>query len=211
MVLLLLGTGGISGQSLVRVGEEQCDTCALHVTREFAIGDVEGDAIVERRGSWLKMGPGNRYLLVAQAGSATSIGVFDPDGRFERRIGAAGQGPEEFQDIVGLQTNTDGTLTVFDRLNARLSRWSPALELLETRPIRLLLGNDNLYFSDGSIVTNGRQPNPDGIGIPVLGIDASGGRTAFNAHGDRYVAIDEDQHRRRLTLSGDTAFWSGHV
>lgn len=62
-------------------------------------------------------------MYVVNAGSSEVL-VFDPDGRFVRRLGQEGQGPGEFGDIYEA-TFAAGRLTVEDGGNGRLSAWAP--------------------------------------------------------------------------------------
>ncbi len=212
VVLGLLPIHTLAAQRVVVAGPARCDSCRITVSRELLFGDDSGSGIIEDLGSWVRRGPHGEYLVVARAGSAQTIAVFDSLGRFRQRVGRPGQGPREFQDIVQVQVVHGTHIAVLDRLNMRLSLWSAQFALEETHPLGVLLGNDAFYLPDGSLISNGRQPTPALVGRPAILIDTAGQPIrAFNAHGDRYVATNEDQSRRRLALSGDTAFWSAHV
>lgn len=202
----------LPAQEALQVRKARCDTCRIEVSRLLTFGAADGPGIIEDLDSWVRRGPDGQYLVVARAGSAHAVNVFDSLGRFRQRVGRRGQGPQEFQDIVQIQVLDDGDVAVFDRLNMRLSVWSPAFSLIETRPVRAMLGYSSFLLPDGSVLTNGRQPTPDFVGRPVTLINASGTPVrAFDAHDEPDLATDEDRVARRLAMSGDTAFWSAHV
>jgi 6-bladed beta-propeller len=54
-------------------------------------------------------------------GQAQEIRVFDGDGRYVRTVGRQGEGPGEFNRVIGMDWGTDGNLWIADPSNNRLS------------------------------------------------------------------------------------------
>lgn len=69
---------------------------------------------------------------------AMGIKVYTADGDYVRTIGARGKQPGEFQSIKGMYVTDDDELLVFDRENARITRFSADGEVLATYPVPIL-------------------------------------------------------------------------
>ncbi len=83
------------------------------------IGDVDGEGpyLFGSIGSILEDPLGRFWVTDTQAGE---IRVFDPDGRFVRRVGGTGEGPGEFSRLGSIHLGPDGHVWVDD---ANLRRW----------------------------------------------------------------------------------------
>lgn len=102
--------------SKVRI-QQVCDT---ELVEELRIGTVTGpeeysfgqirDLAVGRDGS----------IFVADL-HPQSVRQFDPAGRFVRQIGREGQGPGEYTSLLGTAILPDGTLSIWDYGNRRIS------------------------------------------------------------------------------------------
>ena len=97
---------------------------------------------------------GSDHVYVADR-KEQRVKVYDLNGRFERVIGSKGRGPGEFERILAMAIDRDGTLLVFDGNNGRVTRFSPEGELLAshttTQMPRLLVPLEDRYlFAYGS-------------------------------------------------------------
>lgn len=113
----------------------------LGAEASLSIGALEGpeeilfDGIV----SVVRDGAGN--LIVADNG-AGEIRVFDAGGRHLRSFGSRGDGPGEFQALVGAWLLADGSIVAADRRLQRISRFDPQGTLLGTETLAGVEGMD---------------------------------------------------------------------
>ena len=77
-------------------------------------------------------GTGNTYVGDRAAGA---IKVYDPSGKYLRRIGRRGRGRGEIVEISCFELTADGELIVADGMNLRITRFSPTGDVLATYPI----------------------------------------------------------------------------
>lgn len=70
-------------------------------------------------------------LVLANSGTSELV-YLDRAGRLERRFGRAGSGPGEFRGMSTLDVDRSGNLTVYDPRELRLTRLTPAGDVVET-------------------------------------------------------------------------------
>jgi hypothetical protein len=96
-------------------------TPILELKEELSIGgpEAKGQAVFDRIREFVVDDNGNFYITDSKE---NHIKVFDKSGRYLRTIGRPGQGPGEFDGIMGLSiVRTTGELAVNDVLQRRLS------------------------------------------------------------------------------------------
>jgi hypothetical protein len=123
------------------------DTARL--VEELRIGALEG-AQELTFGRIDLINPGPNGGIDVFDGQAVELRRFDSAGRFVRKIGARGQGPGEYQALLGLRTLSDGRTVTFDGRNSRITSYSAAGDLLETWPLQLPMrfAGDNVFVVD---------------------------------------------------------------
>ncbi len=116
LAVSLLGPLGAGAQNLPQpIAVASCeDACGITLTLETEYGDDSGPGILDLVG-WVKAYrdvSGRTYI----AGEPIdNVLVFDPNGRFLRRIGRSGSGPGELKDGSSLVVTGDGEFSVLDR------------------------------------------------------------------------------------------------
>ena len=99
-------------------------------------------------------------------GQAVALRKFDSTGTFVGTIGRRGQGPGEYQMLIGAHFLGDGRLALYDGNNSRISTYSPSGEPLETWPLQLQMRmfTDNAFLVDSSdhlyVLTSRSAPGP---------------------------------------------------
>jgi hypothetical protein len=124
----------------VRIGHEDRPDYVLEAVRPIVAGPE-----------------GRIYAAEPRAGEVL---VYDSTGAFVRRFGRRGSGPGEFQAITGMGW-LGGSLWVADRVQARVTFFSPDGELRSTRPLpdvvrpqdRLPRVRTEGLLADGSVLT----------------------------------------------------------
>lgn len=82
-------------------------------------------------------------------GMALEVRVFEPDGRFARRMGRRGQGPGELEGVHGVAWLAGDTLVALDYGNARVSVLTAAWEPVGQWPWMRLTGSARFLFNGG--------------------------------------------------------------
>lgn len=102
-------------------------------------------------------------LYVAD-GMALEVRVFEPDGRFVRRLGRQGSGPGEMEGIHGAAWLGGDTLVVPDWGNARLMRMTVEGEEVGTWRWVRITGSTRFHFNTGplELYAFGMGTGPDG-------------------------------------------------
>jgi hypothetical protein len=81
---------------------------------------------------------------------AIALRRFDSAGAFVKKIGGRGQGPGEYEMLLGLRALSDDRLVAYDGRNQRITSFSPTGDLLETWPLQLSIR----MFSDNSFAVD---------------------------------------------------------
>src|SRR5690606_20588771 len=115
---------------------------------------------------------GRYYVLFAYA---TTIKVFDAQGRFLRTVGRKGAGPGEFEGATGLYVSDADTLHVLGWGTSRHSVFAPDFSFVRSNPLALQPQLQWQMLPDARVVLNVDIRSPDLIGIPLhlLGVDGA--------------------------------------
>jgi len=103
------------------------------LTREpiLSIGEIDGEEpyLFSQIRSVRPLSDGG-YAIVDRL--ARDIRIFDSTGRFVRRMGGAGEGPDEFATDPVIEMHVDGGILAYDSRQSRVTRFDASGELAET-------------------------------------------------------------------------------
>ena len=124
-----------TGQVVVRNPATPMWTDSDHwsVVEELRLGTIE-DIGPEMFGRVLdfELDPLNRIWVFE--GQAQELRVFDSAGRHVRTIGRKGEGPGEFNQVIGMEWGPDGHMWLVDPANNRITKVDTAGVLVESVP-----------------------------------------------------------------------------
>lgn len=167
-------------------------TKKIRLLRSFPTEKDEAQEVFFSRAQEISSDP-RGWIYVTDV-KANQVFVFDPEGRFLRKIGGPGQGPGEF-DMAGRALWTSRGLAVLDRSNSRVQYFddrgwfSRSLKLTKSY-IEMAIG------TDGTIFAFNMRGGPGGM---IDAIDA-GGR-AHASFGDPPQALSDAASPRVCWLS----------
>lgn len=154
---------------------EACPECSIHLELEVTLGDRDGPGGVGYSVAVARDEVGRYYL--SHVYSRHELLVFDADGSLLEVVGRAGEGPGEYA-VVSLVSVTEGdTVRVFDNGLRRLTVLAPFpdLSVVRTSPIEAPVGgNRTLVAEGGDLVTSGRVPTPESVGLPLHRLSSEG-------------------------------------
>jgi hypothetical protein len=101
---------------------------AWRVEEVVRIGSLDGGGLETLGGISAIEVDGNGNIVVFDP-LANELRIFSPDGHPQRSVGRAGQGPGEFQSVLGVSYAPDGDLWIVDGRNLRYTILSPEDEL----------------------------------------------------------------------------------
>jgi len=170
-----------------------CSKCDLRLERVVALRDDVNlnRPIVGTSTSVVRDAAGRIFLI--HNDDPSRIQIFEANGDYIRSLGSQGQGPGQFTAAAWLILDARGNLYVFDSVIQRMTVFSPAFDVLETRsfPQRLrILGA--LLLNEGFVVA-GLSYREDSVGYPLhlltrdLQITRSFGATDQTARPDMRV------------------------
>ncbi len=107
----------------------------------LSIGTLDGPEELMFDGIVTVVRDGEGNFIVADNG-AGEVRVFDPGGRHLRSFGSRGEGPGEFQALVGAWPRADGSIVTADRRLRRISRFDAEGTLLGTATLTGVGGMD---------------------------------------------------------------------
>ena len=146
------------------------DTARL--VEEIRIGALEGPEEVTfgRVGQIVPAPDGGVDIFDSQA---IAMRRYDSTGTFVKKIGARGQGPGEYEQLIGLRTLSDGRIVAYDGRNSRITSYSSAGEPLETWPLQLpvRMFSDNAFNvdrTDHMYVQTARPRTQMGMSAPSI-------------------------------------------
>lgn len=202
LVCLCLVSTGLAQEEMVVRGEPTCSACVIEFT----------DVAVVR--SPIDIGLTPMLMMALTSGGKAWVTPFTvphiilrlaPDGTEEMRIGARGQGPQEFNRILWVETGPGDVLYVFG--DGKLNRYAPDGKFLGTHRFpRQPLAVDT--FEDGSMILNATVYTRDRAGYIFHWIGPDGEiRRSFGpeTRGYEFAPIET---RRRVTTAGTTTFWA---
>lgn len=118
-------------RSLPAGAQENVPQVAVAGSPSLAIGEAAGDEshliFHEIRGA-ISLVDGS---IVVADGGASELRVFDSAGRFTKRFGREGDGPQEFRSIDWINRCGGPTVFVYDALRSRMTEWSTDGQLLD--------------------------------------------------------------------------------
>lgn len=103
------------------------------VVEELRIGSIDevGPAMLGRVTDYELDSLGRIWLF---EGQAQELRVFDADGNHVRTVGRKGEGPGEFNQVIGMDWGPDGLLWLIDPANNRISKVDTAGAFVESVP-----------------------------------------------------------------------------
>jgi hypothetical protein len=124
-------------------------TKEIRLLRSFPTEKDEAQEVFFSRAQDISSDPRGRIYVTDV--KANQVLVFDPEGRFLRRIGGPGQGPGEF-DMAGRALWTSSGLAVLDRSNSRVQYfddrgWFSRSHKLTKSYIEMAIGTDGTIFA----------------------------------------------------------------
>lgn len=155
------------------------DTARL--VEEVRIGALEGpeELTFGAIGAVAVADDGSTYIFDSQA---IALRKFDSTGKFIGVVGSRGQGPGEYQQLLGAHFLNDGRLAVYDGRSSRISTYAAADDKpLETWPVQLQVRMfaDNSFAADTSdhfyVLTGGSPIRAGQRGRTILLRIAPGG------------------------------------
>jgi hypothetical protein len=151
------------------------DSDRWSVVEELRLGTIE-DIGPEMFGRVLdfELDPLNRIWVFE--GQAQELRVFDSTGRHVRTIGREGEGPGEFNQVIGMEWGPDGHMWLVDPANNRITKVDTAGVLVESVPT---IGGITVmpwpggFDRDGHFYTYGIDPEmEDDFGLLMIRHDA---------------------------------------
>lgn len=115
-------------------------------TNEELFGDI-GSIAVDKNG----------WLYVADRAFNT-IKKFDQDGKFIKKWGGTGSGPEEFSLLFRVLTDSKGNVFVLDSGNHKLAKFDPDGKFLKSIPIRINTGQIRMTSDDKLFLLTWQPP-----------------------------------------------------
>lgn len=210
---LLVMPQSATTQTVIEIAPEPtCASCSIEMRRIVTLGEDEGEGFVDV--SHTVVTDGSRVFLVFRR-PATEIHVFSIDGTFQRVLGREGDGPGEFRTIQALDLGPGDSLYAFDSGNARVTIFSPELDLVRsTRFLVLVKERGALVGEDGALFINGPSPlgrQKDAL-LHLLNADGSI-RRSFEVPESEPGRRDEGPWgptTRRLARGPDGHIWVNH-
>jgi len=142
---------------------------AVEAAPEYEFTDVGGLVVLE-----------DGQIAVADAGAA-EVRLFDPSGRFLRRIGRKGTGPGEFRRLRTVYATGGDSLVAYDEAGYRLSEFTTDGTLIKTENLDSV-AQDSVFRLDTWL--RGR--------FWIVGARETERRRVFNAILDRFVLPDRE-------------------
>lgn len=178
LAVLLLGPLRSAAQTVPEpIAVVPCDeACGITLQLEMEYGDDSGPGILDLVG-WVKgyRDVSGRTYIVGEP--IDNVLVFDPDGRFLRRIGSSGSGPGELKDGSSLVVTGDGEFSVLDRGRGVILNFDHTGRLRsEVRTEGWVPQGTRTFAWDGSRVIHvANLSNPDRAGLPLHLVDVETG------------------------------------
>jgi hypothetical protein len=168
-----------------------CDAaeCTIELEHVATLSDsFEPGAISVSRSLWVLRDKQGRFFMPGLP--LTRVLVFDSTGRFHSTIGRRGEGPGEFERVVGILTGTEGdSVYIADFLLRRLTVLAPDLNVARVQSMPRM---PTLMRDDGSFILAEQIRTAERSGYPVHTLDAGGSIV-------QSFGIDTPQYRPDLT------------
>jgi hypothetical protein len=214
LALLLAPTAPAQAQAPTEIGpEEACPECSVHLELEVTLGDRDGPGGVGYSVGVARDEAGRYYL--SHVYSRHELLVFDADGSLLEVVGRAGEGPGEYA-VVSLVSVTDGdTVRIFDNGLRRLTVLAPFpdLSVVRTTPMEAPVGGNRTVVAEGGeLVTSGRVPTPESVGLPLHRLSSEGALIRSFGAEDPVVAPGQEPALSRVLAwaQGGGEVWVVH-
>ena len=198
--------------------------CGMTLNLDMEYGDDSGPGMLDLIG-WIKAyrDVSRRTYIVGEP--IDNVLVFDPDGRFLRRIGRSGSGPGELKHGSSLVVTGDGEFSVLDRGRSVILNFDHTGHLRsEVRTVGWIPGIRTYAWEGSQVVHVADLATPDRIGFPLHLVNVETGQidrsfgsmtgehelgSSLSLSGPPPIAIGED--RRIWMVSGferyDIGLW----
>jgi DNA-binding beta-propeller fold protein YncE len=199
------------------------DFTPLPVGLAWSFGGVCGaglDQLNTPRG--VAIDPATGEVFVADTGNSRVVRL-SSDGQFVAAWGAAGEGPDQFQEVVDLALEPDGGMLALDAVNQRLLRFSPDGQFVAT------FGAEWTFYRPRGLGLDaaGQIVVADTGGVRIVRLDPAGGLqgqiggpesdlarrqptdAALSPTGDLYFVEAESGAITRLAADGSMTRWGG--
>ena len=167
LALILLGTTPLLAQEVQQVDGPPLWGSDLRTVEEVRIGDREEEEYLFGRIAAVAV-TDNGNIWVGDD-SVPIIRLYDAQGEYIRDVGAAGEGPGEYNRIMGLKRMVDDSVWLFDPRNRRISVFDPDGNFVVAHPVDSGTHSSDAFHVDGRgnayvLTMDGeapRQPNGD--------------------------------------------------
>jgi hypothetical protein len=199
------------------------DFTALPAGLAWRFGGVCGaglDQLNTPRG--VAIDPATGSVFVADTGNSRIVHL-DAQGQFVAVWGAAGEGPDQFQEVVDLAVEPDGRVLALDAVNQRLLRFTPDGQFVAT------FGAEWTFYRPRGLGLDaaGQIVVADTGGVRIVRLDPAGELqsqvggpesdlarrqptdAALSATGDLYFVEAESGSITRLAADGSLTRWGG--
>ena len=153
------------------------EACGISLDLEMEYGDDSGPGMLDLVG-WVKgyRDVSGRTYIVGEP--IDNVLVFDPDGRFVRRIGRSGSGPGELKDGSSFVVTGDGEFSVLDRGRGVILKFDHTGRLRsEVRTEGWVPEGTRTFAWDGpQVIHVANLSNPDRIGLPLHLVNVETGK-----------------------------------
>ncbi|MFZ2362316.1 MAG: NHL repeat-containing protein, partial [Anaerolineae bacterium] len=166
--------------------------------------------------------PASGQVFVADTGNSRIVRL-DADGQFVAAWGAAGEGTDQFQEVVDLAVEPDGRVLALDAVNQRLLRFTPDGQFVAT------FGAEWTFYRPRGMGLDpaGQIVVADTGGVRIVLLDPAGGLqgqiggpesdvarqqptdAALAATGELYFVEAENGAVTRRAVDGGLSRWSG--
>lgn len=208
MALTLAVAGGAApAQETVVIGSAaECRGCTIEYRLIMKFGDADGPGTIGRPNAFAKDSRGRFYYVSEE--ESHIIKVFGPDGRYLRRIGRRGEGPDEFRNITRLVVTSGDTLHAFDSGNGRHAKISPEGDILGASRLTGWVVSATAIPAGIAIASN--LATPERIGYPLHIVRGDSVIRSFGA--DPAVYRKDMFYAFQRLITGDHAgdVWAAH-
>jgi hypothetical protein len=183
-----------------------CETCVLDVEEIVVLGDDDAGIV----GPEAVIAHVEGKYLVSDQVIYSSVRVFDSDGRFERVIGGAGEGPGEYGMIMDIEPDEQGRLWLLDGPFSRitiLGAEADEFRMIKTLTVPGLRARRRglAGIGGGRFLANADLLTPDGIGAWTHLLSEDG--ILWSLDDSPSVPKDGRAKRRHLHPSGSDEYW----
>lgn len=170
----LLSAAALDAQSVLRWEEfRTCQSCELTFDRVVALGQQDGQGVIESELARVVAAPGRGFLVFGRGGTTGySVSLFDASGNFARSFGREGDGPGETRTIADVAFMGDDQVMVLDAARQRWLTFRETGEFLSEEPLHgVQAGRFRLAAGDTAAVIAVMDRRPASAGFPLHLVD----------------------------------------